>query len=730
MSLYGSCQLLHSFESFVHGLMYGLSRGAAARGARRALALAAVGVALALAVGGVAALDDVDFQVERIEGDGWRAFDVDASIALTADATIAKLHVARLELTASHQALRDVQLECRKLDISPDAFACERALVRVAKPGSAQTIEASVRYGRRTGSLDVDIAKLPLKVGAASATIALREDAWTVSFALADASLPELFALAGTLAAPIPPLTIAAGRASVTGRVSGQGGEIQEALLEGRIAGLTVNNESGSIASDALAFDVHTSLRRERAGSRFAVELRSRSGQAYAQPIFLDLGVRGAALTATGTVQARRITIDRFSLDHVGVAKIAGAAAVDLDEQSPLRRLDARIESISFPGAYESYLQPLLLDTNFKALQTAGSLSGRITVDAGAPRSIELAFHDIAFEDAAARFGLSGLTGQWRWRDAPDRDESQDAMHPAPASTLRWRGGVLLGLSLGPTELNFHSEGRQFRLLEGTRVPLLDGAVELETLRARNIGTPKVAFLVDATIQPISVDQLCRAFGWPAFGGRVAGVISKLRMREGVVTMGATLQAQVFDGAVRVSDLRLEEPFGQWPRLYSSIAFERLDLELVTRAFSFGRITGRLSGEVRDLELFNWSPVAFDARFFTPPGDRSRRRISQRAVENIGSIGGGGAGVSAALSSGFLRFFDDFNYDRLGLSCRLENDVCHMSGVAPAPNGGYYLVKGKGLPRIDVIGNSKRVDWPRLVQQLIAITESEGPVVR
>jgi hypothetical protein len=53
-----------------------------------------------------------------------------------------------------------------------------------------------------------------------------------------------------------------------------------------------------------------------------------------------------------------------------------------------------------------------------------------------------------------------------------------------------------------------------------------------------------------------------------------------------------------------------------------------------------------------------------------------------------------------------------------------------MSGVAPAPSGGYYLVKGKGLPRIDVIGNARRVDWPRLVQQLIAVTESEGPVVR
>jgi hypothetical protein len=201
-------------------------------------------------------------------------------------------------------------------------------------------------------------------------------------------------------------------------------------------------------------------------------------------------------------------------------------------------------------------------------------------------------------------------------------------------------------------------------------------------------------------------------------------------MREGVITLGTTLRAQVFDGEVTISDLRLEQPFGQWPRFYSSIALLNLDLDPITSAFSFGRITGRLSGNIDGLQLFNWTPIAFDARLFTPPDDRSRHRISQRAVENIGSIGGGGAGVTAALSSGFLRFFEDFNYDRLGLSCRLENEICVMDGVAPAANGNYYLVKGQGLPRIDVIGSSRRVDWTRLVQQLIAVTESGGPVVQ
>jgi hypothetical protein len=118
-------------------------------------------------------------------------------------------------------------------------------------------------------------------------------------------------------------------------------------------------------------------------------------------------------------------------------------------------------------------------------------------------------------------------------------------------------------------------------------------------------------------------------------------------------------------------------------------------------------------------------PEAFDASFFTPPGDRSRHRISQRAVTNLSSIGGGSSGsVAAALQGGFLRFFDEFRYDRLGLSCRLANDVCVMGGVLPAP-GGYYIVKGAGLPRINVIGSQNRVAWTTLVRQLGSIMESE-----
>jgi len=81
-------------------------------------------------------------------------------------------------------------------------------------------------------------------------------------------------------------------------------------------------------------------------------------------------------------------------------------------------------------------------------------------------------------------------------------------------------------------------------------------------------------------------------------------------------------------------------------------------------------------------------------------------------------VGGGGGGVVQALQSGVLKFFDEYNYEKLGIRCRLRGEVCEMSGVEPAPNGGYYIVKGSGIPRIDIIGSQGRVNWNQLMSSI------------
>jgi hypothetical protein len=222
--------------------------------------------------------------------------------------------------------------------------------------------------------------------------------------------------------------------------------------------------------------------------------------------------------------------------------------------------------------------------------------------------------------------------------------------------------------------------------------------------------------------------QLSLALGWPEFAGMLSGVIPAVRYDDGSLSVGGVLLMRVFDGMITLQDVHLERPFGVIPRLQLDARFADIDLEALTGTFSFGRIEGRLEGRIDDLEMESWRPVAFDAAFATPAGDKSRHRISQRAVDNISSIGGGGVG--GVLSRSALRFFEDFPYAKLGIRCRLENGICDMGGVAPAPDvGGYYLVKGRLLPpRLDVIGYADRVDWETLLAQILAVTKQQNTV--
>jgi hypothetical protein len=693
---------------------------------------ATLGAVLSMAAAATVAyaIDGIEFTIDAIDGPQWSARDLRLQFDLLADSQRAHLTIDTLRFANVGEAIRAVRIDCASVDISTQAFICRDGSVTAQVPGlGEQRFRVAVTYGREDGSLELAIRNWRIGGGEVSLAGRLREESWRASASFDNVGVADVLGIATAFEFELP-IAASSGRMTATLEAHGRNAQPTRIAMKGDVAELSINNESGSLASEQLAARFEVAARREGSAWRYTAELEAPSGQAYAEPVFLDFGVHTLVASAVGSFTDDGVlTAERFRIEHADVLAAAGRVALNLEHETPLRDLHLELHRLQFPGAYESYLQPFLLDTNFKSLQTSGAVTGVIDFRDGAPEELNLSLDALHVD--GGDLNVSDLSGALAWRlQSRGEDAAEQPPASVPVSNLRWAGGSLFGLDFGASELRMTLDQRNVRLAEPARIPFVDGALKLDSLRVRNAGMPTVAFLIDATLEPVSVQRLCQAFGWPEFRGQIGGTISKLRLRDGVITLGTTLEAQVFDGQVHVSDLRLEQPLSKWPRFHSSIELANLDLELVTSAFSFGRITGRLSGSIRDLEMFNWSPVAFDARLYTPPNDRSRRRISQRAVENIGSMGGGGAGVTAALSSGFLRFFDDFNYKRLGISCRLRNEVCEMNGAAPAPNGGYYLVEGRGMPRIDVIGNSRRVDWPRLVRQLIDATQSSGPVVQ
>ena len=167
----------------------------------------------------------------------------------------------------------------------------------------------------------------------------------------------------------------------------------------------------------------------------------------------------------------------------------------------------------------------------------------------------------------------------------------------------------------------------------------------------------------------------------------------------------------------------MQQPFGPNPVLNGDIALKQLDLAAITSVFDFGSITGRLDGSVNELRLVGWSPVAFKASLLAGSGGR----ISQRAVNNLTAVGGGG--IAAGLQGAVLKLFKTFGYKRIGLNCALQGTVCQMSGLESGDDG-YTIVEGSGLPRLQVIGHQTQVDWPTLVQRLHDAINGAAPQIR
>jgi hypothetical protein len=255
-------------------------------------------------------------------------------------------------------------------------------------------------------------------------------------------------------------------------------------------------------------------------------------------------------------------------------------------------------------------------------------------------------------------------------------------------------------------------------------LPILDGALNLSDVSAAMIADNWYWHLrLDLT--PISMSDFSTALGWPKMQGKISGQVPQVTYAGKQLSMDGAMTFNVFNGTIGMDNLKIDDPLGVVPRLYADLLMRNLDLGALTRTFSFGDIEGKLDGDVRNMVLENWKPVYLDASIQTSNG-KHLKKISQRAVENITALGG--EGTAAALQRTFLRFFKEFNYDKIGLSCKLRQDVCEMGGVESTPTG-YVIVKGKGIPSVNVNGFTQRVSLEDLLSRIKRITDSNSKVI-
>lgn len=675
---------------------------------------------LALARFPVLAFDEATLTLGSVNGAGWSATDVTLHTGWAQEGRVSLLlTAARAELPEPLGAVTGLRLSCPALTIDPGLYECQDGTLEgMSGLLGRQRIATTFRYRPGDGRIEARLRNIRYLGGQLTLAVRQAADGWSLDVDGRRLSLDQLTATAGRLGYALPVLE-GDGSVTLTAALRGTGSALHRAGVQARLTGAGFSNAAGSLAGEDVDLALDLQARPVAAGWRVEADLRAARGGYYVEPVYL--AVTGEPVQATARLdwlsRRRELVLQSLDYRHPGVVRLAATGRLDLATGLGVRALEVDVHEAALGGLYGTYLQPWLTGTPAGRLTAGGALSGRLVLREDAPVAARLDLQAVDVEDQDGLFGFSGLAASLDWSAGQTPEYSE----------LSWQGGNIYRIALGPARIEAESVGNTVRLVRPAHIPVLDGTLQIESFDlARHAGQP-LRWQVDGLLTPVSMKQLTAALGWPEFGGKLSGVIPSVRYAQGSLEVGGVLLVRVFDGVVTLRNLRLDSPLGLVPRLQVDAQIDNIDLEQLTRTFSFGRIEGRLDGRVDGLEMASWRPVAFDAEFATPADDRSRHRISQKAVDNISNIGGGGVG--GALSRSFLSFLEDFPYDRLGIRCRLENGICDMGGVEPAARG-YYLVKGRFIPpRLDVVGYADRVNWDSLVAQIIAVTGKQDIVV-
>lgn len=488
------------------------------------------------------------------------------------------------------------------------------------------------------------------------------------------------------------------------------------------LRGIGYDSADGASAAASVAADGH--LRVSGVGGEPRLQLQSRllGGEVLAGPVYLKLPATPVVATLDASLAGAHWQVHAFEWNDPGVLDFsANGTLAPLDAQ-PLKSLQVDVREAKLGPALERYAQTWLASKGYGELDAAGALSGSLALDGAGLERFAFVADGVDLRDGAGRFALRGIDGGVSW----------NIRGGTPATTLGWQSIELFRIPLGAARARLESRRRAIELAEPLAIDVLGGQWRIEKLSLQPRSPRGERYTASFALVGIEMAQLSAVLGWPHFGGNLSGGIPEIEFSGDTLQLRGGLDLYVFDGHVGVSGVTLERPFGVAPSLGADIHFENLDLDQVTSAFSFGGMSGRLMGTIAGLRLVDWSPVAFDAWLRTNGGGR----MSYKAVDDITAIGGGG-GLSANLQTMALKLFDTFGYRRLGIRCRLRDEVCLMGGIDPLPaqatagsvDAGYTIVEGSSLPRIMIVGHRRRVDWPTLVRRLEEATQGQGPVI-
>lgn len=694
------------------------------RNSRYSTAIAVV-VVVCLPLFGTNALsvDAFTLRLGTLSGKDWRAEGIQLNVSWSdqRDGSFT-LTAARLTHAALPFPLLSPGIHCDRGIVDDHLVSCEQGRLEIGTPLlDNNSFPVAFRWEQAGQKFSLAVEQLAFAGGSGRLVVAGTMPHWRLELVGRNLALQKLRKPLSAVGLTLPDYRLE-GQTDVLLNLGG-GSTVQSADWKLKFKQTAFSDTEGSFIGERMAGNWNGDLHATRQGYAGSTRLTLETGALLTPFAYLEPEGNAISVAMNYHVDNTLTKLDFQQLEYRDSTTLALSAEgnIDLAPNPRIGHLKLRSQPVELDPVYRRYFQPVLSEEFFETLNLRGRSRFEFQMDSVSTLKLEL--DDVTVSQGGSaesgsgeNFRVSGLAGNMFW-------SSGDSV---PQSTLRWRDGELLqSINIGSGQALLKLSGSGVKLDEPVSVPVMDGELRAERFSVnRTASGSRIDF--QGYITPISMKLISEALGWPPLAGRLSAMIPGVSLEDGLLKLRGMTLIRAFDGTILLKNLQLDDLFGPLPVLQADVELKALDLETLTSTFSFGKITGRIAGRIDGLRLEEWRPVAFDARFATPENDPGPHRISQKAVDNISNLGG--VGISGALSRSFLRFFEEFGYAKLGISCRLEKGVCEMGGIETASQG-YYLVKGGGLPRIDIVGFNRRTDWGVLVEKLKQVAEGGTPII-
>jgi len=439
-------------------------------------------------------------------------------------------------------------------------------------------------------------------------------------------------------------------------------------------------------------------------------------GQFLFFPWFFDMSQIKGSLTANGKINHNKLFIDYmkiygpFSLEAQGIrvpcdAKESGRDCIFrlLKSKWKFKAVLNRLYNLLVKEAF-SDVHPFVTKLEPKGRMRAWGEKTRVALDVDA---------NIFFKGSLMLNGLevrlfyplsskSCENGQIRWRDIFLGPIIPKEIFKSP-SNIRIAGKELPvticsdRASFGPLTLD---TGNGTITLNEASFLFSRGTLTLKGLGIKDL---KIHQLFKAV--PISVD--------------VSGYLPDAHFQGDRLVFKGQITVRIAGGTVTIKNIWIE-PYAPIFRWGADIKFKHIDLKKLTEKTSFGLVTGAIKGRIKGLVMSGGQPEQFDLLIKTDESVKAPKKISIKAIENLSILGGGGGSVS------FLgQLFKEFSYSKIGISCKLKNDVFELHGLYKSGNKEYLVKRGffGGVNVINMNPNG-RISFRDMLDRLKRIGES------